>query len=228
MTDINLIIIAMNEELSYFLKGLNVPYTTEQLFNEDAYYFEKNNEKYLVVRGKVGKSSTSLYIGRLSVKFNIKRIINIGTSGGFSKCLKIGDVVIATEVSYHDVDATGFGYEIGQVPGFPKIYKCEETNFKNKIEKSNFDFNIHFGRITSGDSFITKKNLNKFDIYELNPLCVEMEAGSVGQCAYQLGIPFIVIRSISDIVTANENEKDSVFNIDACCANCVKVLMELI
>ena len=55
-----------------------------------------------------------------------------------------------------------------------------------------------------------------------------MEAAAVGQCAYQLEIPFVVIRSISDITTANDNEKESTFNIEGCSDHCAKVLLKLI
>ena len=223
---INLVIVAMDEELSAFLGGLDVPYNEETLFNDKIYVFYKNNVKFVTVKGKIGKSSTSFYLGVLSIVYEIVQIFNLGTAGGVKNTLKVGDVVIANEVLYHDVDVVAFGYPLGQVPGFPLTYKCDERFLNHNLSFD--DFNVHQGRISSGDSFITKKNIDNYPIKDIGSFAVEMEASAVGQCAYQLNVPFVVIRSISDITTADENEKESTFNIEACSDHCAKVLLKLI
>lgn len=226
MKKISLIIVAMDEELSAFLNGLDFPYSEINVLNEVGYSFIKHNKEYIVIKGKIGKSSTSLYLGRLSMIYDIERIFNLGTAGGVSNLLNVGDVVVASEVLYHDVDVEAFGYPFGQVPGFPLTYPCD-SNFLDK--KLIFDdFKVYQGRISSGDSFITKKNIDNYPIKKFNSFAVEMEAAAVGQSAYQLNIPFVVIRSISDITTANENEKESTFNIEACSDHCAKVLLKLL
>lgn len=224
---VSLIIIAMDEEFSHLLKSLNNDYTEEKFNDETIYSFYRNNKKYIALRGRVGKVSTSFYLGQLSSKFEIERIFNLGTSGGYSNDVNIGDVIIAREVLYHDVDATGFGYKIGQVPGFPLRYICDNSFLDNKVIVS-YGYKVHRGLIASGDSFITKNNLNKFAIEEYNPLCVEMEAGAVGQCSYLMNIPFIIIRSISDKVKNNNNVDDSEINLDIASSHCVEVLFNLI
>ena len=224
---VSLIIIAMDEEFKYLLQFLNGNYIEEKFNDEILYSFIRNNKKYVAIRGRVGKVSTSFYLGQLSSKYNIERIFNLGTSGGYSDDVKVGDVIIASEVIYHDVDATGFGYKLGQVPGFPISYICDEEFLKNKNINSS-TYTIHRGLIASGDSFITKNNLSKFAIEDYNPLCVEMEAGAVGQCSYLMKIPFIIIRSISDKVKNNNNVEDSEFNLDIASSHCVDVLFKMI
>ena len=226
MKKISLIIVAMDEELNAFLSGLDFPYSKIDILNEKGYYFEKYNKEYIVIKGKIGKSSTSLYLGRLSMIYDIERIFNLGTSGGVSNALKVGDVVVASEVLYHDVDVEAFGYPYGQVPGFPFTYPCDPSYLNKELIFD--DFKVYQGRISSGDSFITKKNIDNYPIKKFNSLAVEMEAAAVGQSAYQLNVPFVVIRSISDITTADENEKESTFNIEACSDHCAKVLLKLL
>ena len=223
---INLVIVAMDDEFSSFLNGLDVPYSEENLLGDKIYVFYKKGVKFVTCKGKIGKSSTSLYLGRLSMIYDIEQIFNLGTAGGVKEGLKVGDIVIASEVMYHDVDVVAFGYPLGQVPGFPLTFKCDER-FLNKSLVFD-DFKVYEGTISSGDSFITKKNIDNYPIKTIGSYAVEMEAAAVGQCAYQLGIPFVVIRSISDITTANDNEKESTFNIEACSDHCAKVLLKLI
>lgn len=225
---ISLIIIAMQEEFDYFLSGLDVNYIVIDLGFGKGYFFKKGDTQYLAMMGKIGKVSTAFYLGKIASQYKIDRIFNIGTSGGYHPSLRVGDIVIATEVVYHDVDATGFNYALGQVPGFPKSYACDLDYLKNKPLPYSTKYKVYFGKVLSGDSFITKKNISHFNIENTDGYCVEMEAGSVGQCAYLMNVPFVVIRSISDIITADHNSKDSVFNLDTACKNNVQVLLSLI
>lgn len=225
---ISIIIIAMDEEFKYFLSGLDVDYSIINIEGEKTYYFNKNDNDYLALRGRVGKVSTAFYLGKLSETYDIKRIFNIGTSGGVDRRLKIGDIVIANKVIYHDVDATAFNYELGQVPGFPLAYECDMEYLNNKAIYHDKTFKVHSGVIASGDSFITRKNVKSVSIKRIAPMCVEMESASVGQSAYLMKVPFIVIRSISDLVFKKHNADDSVNNLDLACMNNVKVLLSIL
>ena len=46
--------------------------------------------------------------------------------GGFAQDLRIGDVVIASEMRFHDVDVTAFGYEMGQMAQQPAAFPCDD------------------------------------------------------------------------------------------------------
>ena len=82
--EINLIIVAMEEELSCLLE--QIEYQTIKIGEETRYIFNKNNEEYLICLGKIGKVNTAFYLGQLSKEYNIKKIYNIGTSGGIATC----------------------------------------------------------------------------------------------------------------------------------------------
>lgn len=222
--EVELIILAMDEEFSHLKKRLGDQVRTETLNGETIYFFERGETQYVALRGRVGKVATAFHIGKLSEIYTIRRIFNLGTSGGYSKELSIGDVVVADGIIYHDVDACGFGYAKGQVPGFPCEYFCEQC----KLPSDTKDYKILRGRVASGDSFITNKNRTRFPLDEMNPLCVEMEAGAVAQCAYLLNIPFVVIRSISDIIYESSNAEDSESNLDLASEHCIDVLLMLI
>ena len=223
----NLIIVAMKEEEKAILNSLNV-----KIFKDDDHYsFKLNDEEFLLFRGQIGKAMTSFMLGKIFSKYSIKRVFNLGTSGGYSKDIKALDIVIATKVGYFDVDVTAFNYSLGQVPEFPRFFETDMDYIekkKDKLDKID-SFDIKYGLILSSDSFITKKNYLDYPLLKQDdPLCVEMEAASVGHCCYRENIPFIIIRSISDSLYDEDNQKDNTTNINACCKNCVEALKTLI
>ncbi|MBO7334650.1 MAG: 5'-methylthioadenosine/adenosylhomocysteine nucleosidase, partial [Lachnospiraceae bacterium] len=135
-------------------------------------------------------------------KFGITEIINTGVAGSLNEKIDIGDIVLATNAVYHDMEAIAFGYERGQVPQmdvfeFPtskKLVDCAEAACK----KVNPDIKVFKGRIASGDQFIadkdTKNNIKKY----FDPLCVEMEGAAMAHVAYLNDIGCLIIRAISD------------------------------
>ena len=169
----NLIIVAMKEEEEAILNSLNV-----KIFKDDNHYsFKLNNEEFLLFRGQIGKVMTSFMLGKIFSKYSIKRVFNLGTSGGYSKDIKALDIVIATKVGYFDVDVTAFNYSLGQVPEFPRFFETDMDYIekkKDKLDKID-SFDIKYGLILSSDSFITKKNYLDYPLLKQDdPLCVEM------------------------------------------------------
>ena len=228
MQEYNLIIIAMKEEEEAFIKAFPLEVKN---FSDNLKTFSYKHENFLIMRGEVGKGSTCFHLGYLDARYKIKRIFNIGTSGGIFSKLNIGDIVIADKVCYIDVDAREFGYECGQVPGFPLYFEADQKYIESKLnilKESNFSFKIWNGLIASSDTFMTRDKISKFPVLEIKPFCVEMEAAAVGQSAYLMKVPFVIIRSISDIITRPENADDSVKNIEICSKNCAEILLALI
>ena len=66
------------------------------------------------------------------------------------------------------------------------------------------DYNILLGTIASGDIFCTEEKMSQKIATKFNALCVEMEGAAISQVAYLSHIPFLVLRSISDI-SNNDN-----------------------
>lgn len=146
-------------------------------------------------------------------KFDVTKIIIIGVAGAISKDLCIGDTVISTEVTYHDVsDNILTEYH----PWMESVYFKADNNLIGLCEKfidtNSFSQKIFFGRIVTGEAFITD-NGRKQIIDRFNPLCVDMETASIAHVCYVNNISFLAIRSISD------TEEES--GIEAFEKNCV-------
>ena len=226
MKKYNLIIAAMDEEMNALVNILpNLNIVT--IDNEQMFEFTLNNENYILGRGKIGKVHTAIFLTKLFENLNIKRVFNIGTSGGVDSSLNISDVIIADKVCYHDVDVTGFNYDLGQMCGCPTYFVCDNDFIDSKIIDSKYQ--IKRGLIVSGDQFVTKKNLNKLNVLKFkNVLACDMEASAVGQVCDLYGIPFVVVRSISDIVTKDENSRMFDDNLNNSSTNSALVLLELL
>ena len=146
-----------------------------------------------------GKVNAAIATTLLLDHYKPEYVINIGTCGALQGDMEIGDMIVATEVRHFDVDATEFGYEIGQVPQMPAAYKSDEELQKLASEISLPDHKIHFGLVGTSDSFISNKELKKGILKNFpNMQVVEMEAAAIAQTCYQFGTKFIVCRSVSD------------------------------
>ena len=73
----------------------------------------------------------------------------------------------------------------------------------NEVSKEFTDIGFHNGVIASGDIFCTSDKMSQKINQKFKALCVDMEGASIAQVAYLSGIPFLVVRSISDIPNNN-------------------------
>ncbi len=152
----------------------------------------------------IGKVNAALTTTLLIEHFAPELIISSGIAGGFDRSLKTLDFVVATSVSYSDVDAALEGGELyGQVPGMPFEYKCAYELVKNALGNESVE-DIYYGKVLSGDQFVVDYNKTS-DIVEKhfsnqNVLAFEMELGAVSQIAYLMNVPVIALKCISDII----------------------------
>lgn len=127
-------------------------------------------------------------------------VINSGVAGGLVSELAVGDVIIGTEFSYHDADATAFGYAYGQIPRMPLFYQASLVINQLIMDSLQLaSFNVLSGLICSGDSFIADHE-KVLAIQAKIPaiLALDMESCAIAQACHQLQVPFSCLRSISD------------------------------
>ncbi len=166
------------------------------------YQGQIDNNDVVIVQSGIGKVAAALATAILIDKFQPDYIVNTGSAGGFDATLNVGDIVVSSEVRYHDVDVTAFGYEIGQLPENPAAYIPHKTLITAAKAGINELKNIQtmVGLITTGDTFMTKDD----DIAKARKnfptmAAVEMEGAAIAQTCHQFNLPFVIIRSLSDI-----------------------------
>ena len=166
------------------------------------YQGQLNGNDVVIVQSGIGKVPAALATAILIDKFQPDYVVNTGSAGGFEQSLKVGDIVISSEVRYHDVDVTAFGYEIGQLPANPAAYiPHPELVAAAKVGINSLE-NIQtlVGLITTGDTFMTKDDdIAKAKANFPTMAAVEMEGAAIANTCHQFNTPFVVIRSMSDI-----------------------------
>ncbi len=161
-----------------------------------------NGVNVVIVRSGVGKVNAALCVQILADHFCVSHIINTGVAGSLNNALNIGDILISADALHHDVDATIFGYQPGEVPQlgrreFPADEKLALLA-RESCKKVNPDINALIGRVVSGDQFVSDKNVKKRLIQLYQGDCTEMEGAAIAHSAYLNQIPFVIIRAISD------------------------------
>jgi adenosylhomocysteine nucleosidase len=195
------IIGAMEEEIT-LLKNQLTDCQTLSVSHLEVFSGTIHDHQIYLVQSGIGKVASALAASLLIHQFAPDLVINTGSAGGFDSDLNIGDIVIADALMYHDVDVTHFGYELGQAPAMPKQYVADSHASALALAAANSLEGIQakIGLICSGDSFIgsdeaAAKIRNAFTTMK----AVEMEGASIAQACHMMGVPCVVIRSLSDI-----------------------------
>ena len=156
----------------------------------------------VVVRSGIGKVNAGLCTQILADVFEVKKVINTGIAGSLDARIDIGDIVISTEALQHDMDATQFGYPLGQIPrmetlAFPADAEMAKIA-KEACEAVNPEIKVFTGRVVTGDQFVANKEIKDRIKTNFDGLCTEMEGAAIAQAAWLNEIPFVIIRAISD------------------------------
>lgn len=156
----------------------------------------------LVVCG-VGKVNAAMCVQILCDCFGVSHIVNTGVAGSLCSELDIGDFVISTKAMYHDFDCHNLNpdYPVGQVPGLSvHAFSADEKLVELAYHAA---MKVHAGRarmgvVASGDQFVCDKQQKEKIVSDTGAICTEMEGAAISHAAWRNGIPFVVIRAISD------------------------------
>ena len=197
------IIMAMEEEISSFLKNKNI-IEKKKIYELTFYIVKYLNLKLIIVESGVGKVNASRTTQILIDNFNIKYIFNIGVCGGLKDNVNVLDIIVANKLIQYDFDISIFNHKKGYIP---KIGDYIEIDNKLRELIKNVSKKIHInvkeGIIISGDRFITDINERRLLGNTWDAIGVEMEGASIAQVSKLCNIPCIIIRSVSDSIKNN-------------------------
>lgn len=160
-----------------------------------------NGVEVALLKSGIGKVSAAMGTTLLLEHAQPDIIINTGSAGGLAPTLNVGDIVVSGEARYHDADVTAFGYEPGQMAGCPAAFPAD-ASLISLAERAIASLQLHAvqGLIVSGDAFINgAEPLARIRRTFPQAVAVEMEATAIAHVCHQFGIPFVVVRAISDV-----------------------------
>ena len=161
----------------------------------------------VLVKAGIGKVNAARCTQLLIDRFSPSAIVNTGIAGGLAPGLSVGDVVVATGVLQHDFDVTAFGHAKGYLctggdDTAATVFPADEALsgcFAAAAQAILGEGHVHRGLIATGDQFISGAEHKSALYSEFRAMAAEMEGGAIAQVAAMDGVPFAVIRSISDL-----------------------------
>ena len=224
------IIGAMAEEVAQLKEAMEQA-AVETRASMDFYKGRLQGKDVVVVQSGIGKVNAGICTQILADVYHADVVINTGIAGSLRAEINIGDIVLSTDALQHDMEATAFGYPVGQIPrmdtlAFPAdegLIACAEECCK----RVNPDISTFRGRVVSGDQFVADQEKKAWLSETFGGFCTEMEGAAVGQAAYLNGIPFLVIRAISDKADNSASMDYPEFEAKAI-AHTVALVMEMV
>jgi adenosylhomocysteine nucleosidase len=213
------ILAPMPEEIDLIIENMQI----ESVYESGRRQFYKgtlHNKECVVALSRIGKVASSVTAAVMIERFGIDYLLVAGVAGAVSPQLRLGDIVVATEAMQHDLDARPIWPQF-EAPLLDKgFFPCDRLLVDKALRSCNDflqnDFHqyihtdeinafalhkpmVYSGQICCGDQFIrSTEQLHKIRTELPEVLCVEMEGGAVGQICYEYGIPYIIVRTISD------------------------------
>jgi adenosylhomocysteine nucleosidase len=177
------------------------------------------------VLSRIGKVAAATTASMLVEKFGVTHILFTGVAGAGDPGVVVGDIVVAESLVQHDMDASPL-FPRFEVPLTGLAHFQTDTGLSKLLADAAGDFferdfsavigqderqvfrlgqpRVHRGLIASGDRFVSSRShLTQLGGSLPGLLAVEMEGAAVAQVCFELGVPFAVIRTISD--NANED-----------------------
>ncbi|MBR0153656.1 MAG: 5'-methylthioadenosine/adenosylhomocysteine nucleosidase [Lachnospiraceae bacterium] len=156
----------------------------------------------VVVRSGIGKVNAALCAQILADLYEVGIIINTGVAGGLDPRLHVGDLVVSSGAVEHDMDVTALGEPYGQVPNMDVHYfEADPDDVELALaagRKVLPEVQMIAGVICSGDQFIAGAQKKEWLIETFGGVCAEMEGAAIAHTCYVNGLPYLVLRGISD------------------------------
>lgn len=193
-------IIAAMEEEAVLLRSKMSAVQTLELYGFQFYKGQIGTKEVILLRSGIGKTASAMSTTLLIDHFKPDYVLNIGSAGALYPALEIGDVVISDGVQYHDVDVTGFGYEIGQMAQQPARFMAHKTLIQQAQQAAQTLNQAYLiGNIVSGDVFVNgQEKIKQIQSAFPKAIAAEMESASIAQVCHQMQVPFVIVRAISD------------------------------
>lgn len=155
----------------------------------------------VVVQCGVGKVNAAMCAQILCSTYHVTHLVNTGIAGSLCNDLDVGDLLVSQDAIYHDFDCTAFDYPPSKVPGMDMIAfpaDPELVELAVTAAETVHPGHIKLGRVATGDQFVCTREQKDRIVQITQAQCTEMEGGAIAHTAYRNGVPFAILRAISD------------------------------
>jgi adenosylhomocysteine nucleosidase len=145
----------------------------------------------------IGKVRAAARTQFLIDHFPLKRLILVGVAGAINPRLQLGDVVISRRALQHDFDLSSAPQQRAS-----RWYEADPQLVELALkagEKLGLKQKLYSGSVLSGDQAITQLSRKTWLWQTFAGDCVEMEGAAVAMVCWMNALPFVLIRTISDL-----------------------------
>ena len=159
----------------------------------------------LVLATGMGKVQTALALQHQIDIFQPDKIIYSGIAGALNPSYNRGDLIVSVDCVQYDLDLSFFGYDPGRIPGgAPAEIPADPSMRKTAEETAVKGFRVHSGRILTGDRFVASGEMRTGLRDKLSGDAVDMESAAAAFTSFKNGVPWLVIRCISDMADGGQ------------------------
>uniref|UniRef100_UPI0033402379 5'-methylthioadenosine/adenosylhomocysteine nucleosidase n=1 Tax=Castellaniella defragrans TaxID=75697 RepID=UPI0033402379 len=214
------ILAALREEVAHLLEDLEPGGCRTRIALRDYTAGTIHGHDCVIALARIGKVAAATTATALIEHFGVDQVIFTGVAGGVAPGLRIGDIVIANALVQHDLDARPF-FRRHEIPLLGTSHCAADTALSARLATAAQAFldgpmrqrirpdiqrqfglaqpRVHRGLIASGDQFIgSAAGVAALRAALPEALAVEMEGAAVAQVCHEYGIPFAVMRTVSD------------------------------
>jgi adenosylhomocysteine nucleosidase len=209
---------AMHEELA----GVLADMPDEQrvtVAGRDFWVGHWQGHAVVAVLSRIGKVAAATTATLMLERFGVDALVFTGAAGGLGKGVRVGDVVVASGLVQHDMDASPL-FPRHEVPLYGRALFETDAALSVQLAEAarqvlqaaerhlgpdtlaQFQLHspqVHQGLIVSGDRFVSTQVESQALCKALpEALAVEMEGAAVAQVCFDYGVPFAAVRTISD------------------------------
>ncbi len=153
----------------------------------------------------IGKVFAAMCAQTMILRYAPDCIINSGVAGTLSESLSIGQIALAEQVVQHDMDTSPIGDPVGLISGINIIYIPTDPTVTAALAAAVGSESVPYlrGTVASGDQFICHtadkdRIRSTFETADKPVIACEMEGAAIGQVCYVNGVPYGILRAISD------------------------------
>ena len=190
---------AMHEEIAALLPCLD-DVRTQRRAGRDFHFGRLDGHDVILARSGIGKVAAATTTAVLLDAFDAHALLFTGVAGGLAAGVQVGDVVVATSLLQHDMNAEPL-FPRWQVPLTGRARFDADVAWTARVVRAvvQSSARLHQGLVVSGDRFVAT-SAESAQLRALLPdaLAVEMEGAAVAQVCHDFARPFAVLRTISD------------------------------
>lgn len=207
---------ALHEEIADLLAAMDPGATIHRIAMRDFHVGTLWGTPCVIALSRIGKVAAAATASIVIREFQVSRVLFTGLAGGLHTDVDVGDVVVASSLMQHDMDARPL-FDQHEIPLLGRVRFEADAGLSALLYEHAGQFirargasvaigratlavpNVHQGLIATGDVFVSH-NDDALALRKRLPdaLCVEMEGAAMAQVCYEFGIPFAVMRVISD------------------------------